>query len=237
MAKQVSKGDTFGFAIGTVNPGPVHVGVPEPAVAERNQRLYRRSQAVGAGRAGGDRGGRVLGRARRAAQDPRPRTRAAGTRSSPASSVCGSRARGISPVSGTRRSTSRWRRCRGSSSSRWSGRCPTSTRSRSRRSVDRAKRDAAWTHIRWMTDHVAEWTLKAGQVSAIAEGPHRPADHRRSRPADAARPGAELAGGAADAEVGGRREPDSPVIESVYIGAEAGEGRDGGSGPPDQRPA
>jgi len=31
---------------------------------------------------------------------------------------------------------------------------------------DAAKRDAAWTHIRWMTDHVAEWTLKAGQVSA-----------------------------------------------------------------------
>ncbi len=34
------------------------------------------------------------------------------------------------------------------------------------KSADRAKRDAAWTHIRWMTDHVAEWTLKAGQVSA-----------------------------------------------------------------------
>jgi multiple sugar transport system substrate-binding protein len=29
-----------------------------------------------------------------------------------------------------------------------------------------AKRDAAWTYIRWMTDHVAEWTLRAGQVSA-----------------------------------------------------------------------
>jgi len=35
------------------------------------------------------------------------------------------------------------------------------------KSADRAKREAAWTHIRWMTDHVAEWTLKAGQVSAI----------------------------------------------------------------------
>ncbi len=31
---------------------------------------------------------------------------------------------------------------------------------------DAAKRDAAWTYIRWMTDHVAEWTLRAGQVSA-----------------------------------------------------------------------
>src|SRR5205814_1526527 len=34
------------------------------------------------------------------------------------------------------------------------------------KSADRNRREAAWTHIRWMTDHVAEWTLKAGQVSA-----------------------------------------------------------------------
>ena len=34
------------------------------------------------------------------------------------------------------------------------------------KAADRAKRDAAWTHVRWMTDHVADWTLKAGQVSA-----------------------------------------------------------------------
>jgi multiple sugar transport system substrate-binding protein len=34
------------------------------------------------------------------------------------------------------------------------------------KSADRAKREAAWAHVRWMTDHVAEWTLKAGQVSA-----------------------------------------------------------------------
>ena len=32
--------------------------------------------------------------------------------------------------------------------------------------ADRARREAAWTHVRWMTDNVAEWTLKAGQVSA-----------------------------------------------------------------------
>lgn len=32
---------------------------------------------------------------------------------------------------------------------------------------DAAKREAVWTHIRWMSDHVAEWTLKAGQVSAL----------------------------------------------------------------------
>ena len=35
------------------------------------------------------------------------------------------------------------------------------------KAADAARREAAWTHIRWMTDHVAEWTLKAGQVSAI----------------------------------------------------------------------
>ena len=34
------------------------------------------------------------------------------------------------------------------------------------KAADRSKRDAAWTHVRWMTDHVADWTLKAGQVSA-----------------------------------------------------------------------
>jgi multiple sugar transport system substrate-binding protein len=34
------------------------------------------------------------------------------------------------------------------------------------KTADRARRDAAWTHVRWMTDHVAEWTLRAGQVSA-----------------------------------------------------------------------
>jgi multiple sugar transport system substrate-binding protein len=34
------------------------------------------------------------------------------------------------------------------------------------KTADRARREAAWAHVRWMTDHVAEWTLKAGQVSA-----------------------------------------------------------------------
>src|SRR5687767_6661194 len=34
------------------------------------------------------------------------------------------------------------------------------------KTADRARREAAWAHVRWMTYHVAEWTLKAGQVSA-----------------------------------------------------------------------
>src|SRR5437879_3685112 len=40
-----------------------------------------------------------------------------------------------------------------------------------KKAADAAKRDAAWAHIRWMSDHVAEWTLKAGQVSALRK-PH-----------------------------------------------------------------
>jgi len=32
-------------------------------------------------------------------------------------------------------------------------------------------RGLGWAHIRWMSDHVAEWTLKAGQVSALRK-PH-----------------------------------------------------------------
>jgi len=35
------------------------------------------------------------------------------------------------------------------------------------KALDAAKRDAALTHVRWMSDHVAEWTLKAGQISAL----------------------------------------------------------------------
>jgi multiple sugar transport system substrate-binding protein len=35
------------------------------------------------------------------------------------------------------------------------------------KALDAAKRDAVLAHVRWMSDHVAEWTLKAGQVSAL----------------------------------------------------------------------
>lgn len=34
---------------------------------------------------------------------------------------------------------------------------------------DDAKYEAAWAHIRWITDHVAEWTLRAGQISATTK--------------------------------------------------------------------
>ena len=152
-------------------PRPLHVGLPQPALAERRQRLRVRSQARRrvAEPAAIEVAEFWAGARRASTRSPRRRTPTAATRSSRASSACGSRGRGTSPACARRRSSSRWRRCRVSSSSRWSGRCRTSTRSRSRRAADRAKRDAAWTHVRWMTDHVAEWTLKAGQVSATPQ--------------------------------------------------------------------
>ena len=189
-----------------VNPGKLHVGLPQPALAERRERLRARPQALGARRAGGDRGGRVLGRALRAAQD-----RAAGerelraTRSSRASSACGSRAPGTSPACARPRSTSWRRRCRASSSSRSSGRCRTSTPSPSRRPSTAAKRDAAWAHIRWMTDHVAEWTLKAGQVSASRKAHADPRITGDPVLPHAARPGGQLAGRASRRRSGSRR--------------------------------
>jgi multiple sugar transport system substrate-binding protein len=32
---------------------------------------------------------------------------------------------------------------------------------------DDAKREAAWTHLRWISDNVVDWTLRAGQVSPL----------------------------------------------------------------------
>ena len=57
-----------------------------------------------------------------------------------------------------------------------------------------------------MTDHVAEWTLKAGQVSASRKAHADPRITARPGAEDAARAGAELAGRPAHAEVGGGRE-------------------------------
>jgi ABC-type glycerol-3-phosphate transport system substrate-binding protein len=58
------------------------------------------------------------------------------------------------------------------------------------KSVDAAKRDGAWAYMRWMSDHVAEWTLKAGQVSALRK-PHSTRASRRPvlRPSSPGAPG------------------------------------------------
>ena len=75
MAKQITKGDTFGFAIGSGTSAQVHLGLPSHALAERRERLRAGPQALGAQRAGGDRGGRVLGIVLRPAQGGAARER------------------------------------------------------------------------------------------------------------------------------------------------------------------
>jgi multiple sugar transport system substrate-binding protein len=83
---------------------------------------------------------------------------------------------------------------------------------------DAAKREAAWTHIRWMSDHVAEWTLKAGQVSAFRRA--------HSDPRIAADPVLRtLLAQAPNWQVGqptpkwvAAENVTRPVIETVYIG-------------------
>ncbi len=81
-----------------------------------------------------------------------------------------------------------------------------------------AKREATWTLIRWITDHVAEWTLRAGQISAYRK-PH-------SDPRITGDPVLKtLLGQAPNWQVGqptpkwvAAENLTRPVIESVYIG-------------------
>ncbi len=86
------------------------------------------------------------------------------------------------------------------------------------KAVDAAKRDAAWAYMRWISDHVAEWTLKAGQVSALRK-PH-------SDPRITGDPVLRTLLAQAPNWQGGQPTPKwvaaenltRPVIESVYIG-------------------
>jgi len=86
------------------------------------------------------------------------------------------------------------------------------------KAADRARQDAAWTHIRWMTDHVADWTLKAGQVSASRKA--------HSDPRVTADPVLKTLLGQAPNWQAGQPTPrwvaaenlTRPVIENVYIG-------------------
>jgi multiple sugar transport system substrate-binding protein len=86
------------------------------------------------------------------------------------------------------------------------------------KAADPAKRDACWTHIRWMTDHVAEWTLKAGQVSAFRKA--------HSDPRIQADPALRTLLAQAGSWQVGQQTPKwvaaenltRPVIETVYIG-------------------
>jgi multiple sugar transport system substrate-binding protein len=86
------------------------------------------------------------------------------------------------------------------------------------KALDPAKREAAWTYIRWITDHVAEWTLRAGQVSAYRK-PH-------SDPRITADPVFKTLLAQAPNWQNGQSTPKwvaaenltRPLIESVYIG-------------------
>jgi len=86
------------------------------------------------------------------------------------------------------------------------------------KAADAAKRDAAWAHVRWMSDHVAEWTLKAGQVSA-RRAPH-------SDPRITGDPVLKTLLAQAPNWQGGQPTPKwvaaenltRPVIETIYIG-------------------
>ncbi len=86
------------------------------------------------------------------------------------------------------------------------------------KAADPAKRDAAWAHVRWMSDHVAEWTLKAGQVSALRKA--------HGDPRITADPVLRTLLAQAPNWQGGQPTPKwvaaenlmRPVIETVYIG-------------------
>jgi multiple sugar transport system substrate-binding protein len=86
------------------------------------------------------------------------------------------------------------------------------------KAADNARRDAAWAYMRWISDHVAEWTLKAGQVSALRK-PH-------SDPRITGDPVLRTLLAQAPNWQGGQPTPKwvaaenltRPVIESVYIG-------------------
>lgn len=86
------------------------------------------------------------------------------------------------------------------------------------KAADGAKRDGAWAYMRWMSDHVAEWTLKAGQVSALRK-PH-------SDPRITSDPVLRTLLAQAPNWQGGQPTPKwvaaenltRPVIENIYIG-------------------
>ena len=233
MAKQMAKGDTFGFAIGTVNPGHT-LGLPQPALAERRQRLHSDLKRAAVAEPAAIEVAEFWGSLPGSSRSRRPPMRAAATPSSPASSGCGSPAPGTSPacaeakVEFTVAPVPRLFK----QAVVWS--MPAPVLFPKPKAADEARRDAAWTHIRWMTDHVAEWTLKAGQVSASRKA-HTDPRIAADPVLRAARPGPELAGRPADPQVGGRREPHPPGDRERLHRTEAGRGGDGGPGPADQR--
>ena len=171
MAKQITKGDTFGFSIGTVNPGKYTWGFHN-LLWQNGANVYTpdlkrcalaEPAAIEVAEFWGGDPGPAQGRPARQCQLPRRLHRG--------------QARHVD-----RRLLELHRPARGQGGFRggpvprifkqpivWT--MPHQFTFPKPKSADAAKRDAAWAHMRWMSDHVAEWTLKAGQVSALRK-PH-----------------------------------------------------------------
>ena len=239
MAKQHHQGRHLRLRHRHREPRPLHLGLPQPALAERRQHLRGRSQARGASpsppRSRSPSSGK---RFRTSTRSPRPRTPTAATRSSRARlgmwiagswNFTGLREAKVDfvavPVPRLFKQPVVWAMPHQYTFPKPKG------------AADRARRDAAWAHVRWMTDHVAEWTLKAGQVSASRKSHTDPRITGDPVLRALLAPGAQLAGRPAHAQVGRGRERDPSGDRGGLHRAEAGQGRDGGSGAPDQRAA
>ena len=87
------------------------------------------------------------------------------------------------------------------------------------KAADAGKRDAVLTHVRWMSDHVAEWTLKAGQVSALRKAHSIPPGSRPTRSFGRCSPKPPTGKfGQATPKWVAAENVTRPVIETVYIG-------------------
>jgi len=90
------------------------------------------------------------------------------------------------------------------------------------KAADPAKRDAAWAYLRWMTDHVAEWTLKAGQISASKKSHSDPRITGDPVLRTLLAQAPNWQGGQATPKWVAAENLTRPVIETVYIGQKPG---------------
>ena len=81
-----------------------------------------------------------------------------------------------------------------------------------------AKREASWSMIRWITDHVAEWTLRAGQVSASRKSHTDPRITRDPALKTLLAQGPYWQNGQPTPKWVAAENLTRPIIESLYIG-------------------
>ena len=222
----MTKGDTFGIAIGTMNPGRYTWGFHN-LLWQNGANIYspdlkRAAVADPPPSRSAEFWGALPTQHKVAPPAERELPRRVHRR---ASSACGSRARGTSPACARPRWTSRsaplprlfkqpvvWSMPHQYSFPQAEGR-------RSRQARRGVGPHALDDRSRRRLD--AEGRPGLGHP----QGPHRSADHRRSRPQDAARAGIQLAGRAADAQVGRGGERHSPGDREHVHGPEAGRRR------------